>query len=92
MNELINIPINVPYSGTAPIKANQTNSTQPVWRTPTNISELSNRSKKRTCGFFKWANEVDNVVDLQMLAIEKDTNISELEYERDVLKGEVKRP
>ncbi|KAL2893843.1 DNA topoisomerase 3-alpha, partial [Bienertia sinuspersici] len=43
----------------------------------------------RTCGFFKWADEVDNVLDLQMLAIEKDTKISELEYERDVLKGKV---
>ncbi|KAL2903362.1 DNA topoisomerase 3-alpha, partial [Bienertia sinuspersici] len=30
----------------------------------------------RTCGFFKWADEVDNV---------------ELEYERDVLKGKVKQ-
>ncbi|KAL2903850.1 Kinesin-like protein 1 [Bienertia sinuspersici] len=45
----------------------------------------------RTCGFFKWADEVDNVLDLQMLAIEKDTKISELEYERDVLKGKVKK-
>ncbi|KAL2924667.1 DNA topoisomerase 3-alpha [Bienertia sinuspersici] len=30
---------------------------------------------------FKWTDEVDNVLDLQMLAIEKDTKISELEYE-----------
>ncbi|KAL2921935.1 DNA topoisomerase 3-alpha [Bienertia sinuspersici] len=45
----------------------------------------------RTCGFFKWADEVDNVLNLQMLAIEKDTKISELEYERDVLKGKVKK-
>ncbi|KAL2929762.1 C-Jun-amino-terminal kinase-interacting protein 4 [Bienertia sinuspersici] len=46
---------------------------------------------RRTCGFFKWADEVDNVLDLQMLAIEKDTKISELECERDVLKGKVKK-
>ncbi|KAL2927331.1 DNA topoisomerase 3-alpha [Bienertia sinuspersici] len=45
----------------------------------------------RTFGFFKWADEVDNVLELQMLAIEKDTKISELEYERDVLKGKVKK-
>ncbi|KAL2901108.1 C-Jun-amino-terminal kinase-interacting protein 3 [Bienertia sinuspersici] len=46
---------------------------------------------ERTCGFLKWADEVDNVLDLQMLAIEKDTKISELEYEGDVLKGKVKK-
>ncbi|KAL2896588.1 TGF-beta-activated kinase 1 and MAP3K7-binding protein 2 [Bienertia sinuspersici] len=34
---------------------------------------------------------LDNVLELQMLAIEKDTKISELEYERDVLKGKVKK-
>ncbi|KAL2943253.1 DNA topoisomerase 3-alpha [Bienertia sinuspersici] len=46
---------------------------------------------RRTCGYFKWADEVDNVLELQMLAIKKDTKISELEYERDVLKGKVKK-
>ncbi|KAL2901503.1 Uroporphyrinogen decarboxylase [Bienertia sinuspersici] len=52
---------------------------------------MPNLRKKRTCGFFKWADEVDNVLDLQMLAIEKDTKISKLEYERDVLKDKVKK-
>ncbi|KAL2940930.1 Pyocin-S2 [Bienertia sinuspersici] len=43
------------------------------------------------CSHYPWADEVDNVLELQMLAIEKDTKISELEYERDVLKGKVKK-
>ncbi|KAL2922753.1 DNA topoisomerase 3-alpha, partial [Bienertia sinuspersici] len=36
------------------------------------------------CSHYLWADEVNNIMELQMLAIEKDTKISELECERDV--------
>ncbi|KAL2893651.1 putative cysteine desulfurase IscS 1 [Bienertia sinuspersici] len=34
---------------------------------------------KRTCGYFKWADEVDEVKELQFMLFEKDTAISELQ-------------
>uniref|UniRef100_A0A803L7U1 GRF-type domain-containing protein n=1 Tax=Chenopodium quinoa TaxID=63459 RepID=A0A803L7U1_CHEQI len=47
--------------------------------------------EQRTCGFFKWADEVDDVRDLQHLVMEKETRICELEYEMDMMKDKVKR-
>uniref|UniRef100_A0A803MU94 GRF-type domain-containing protein n=1 Tax=Chenopodium quinoa TaxID=63459 RepID=A0A803MU94_CHEQI len=47
--------------------------------------------EQRTCGFFKWADEVDDVCDLQHLVMEKETRICELEYEMDMMKDKVKR-
>ncbi|KAL2901901.1 Chaperone protein DnaK [Bienertia sinuspersici] len=45
----------------------------------------------RTCGFFKWADEVDTVNELQFLVFERDTIISELEYEKELLEADVKK-
>uniref|UniRef100_A0A803NEY2 GRF-type domain-containing protein n=1 Tax=Chenopodium quinoa TaxID=63459 RepID=A0A803NEY2_CHEQI len=45
--------------------------------------------EQRTCGFFKWADEVDDVRDLQHLVMEKETRICELEYEMDMMKDKV---
>uniref|UniRef100_A0A803LR25 Uncharacterized protein n=1 Tax=Chenopodium quinoa TaxID=63459 RepID=A0A803LR25_CHEQI len=47
--------------------------------------------EQRTCGFFKWADEVDDVRNLQHLVMEKETRICELEYEMDMMKDKVKR-
>ncbi|KAL2940303.1 Endonuclease 8-like 3 [Bienertia sinuspersici] len=40
----------------------------------------------RTCGFFKWAEEVDDIVELQQKMFEKDVTIVELQMENDMLK------
>ncbi|KAL2902975.1 3-isopropylmalate dehydrogenase chloroplastic, partial [Bienertia sinuspersici] len=49
------------------------------------------RTVRVNCPTQGRSGQVDNVLDLQMLTIEKDTKISELEYERDVLRGKVKK-
>ncbi|KAL2902054.1 DNA topoisomerase 3-alpha [Bienertia sinuspersici] len=46
---------------------------------------------KRTCGSFKWVDEVDIVNELQFMVFERDTIISELEYEKDLLEADVKK-
>ncbi|KAL2929705.1 DNA topoisomerase 3-alpha [Bienertia sinuspersici] len=46
---------------------------------------------KRTCGFFKWADEVDTVNELQFMVFERDKIISELEYEKELLDVDVKK-
>ncbi|KAL2936235.1 DNA topoisomerase 3-alpha [Bienertia sinuspersici] len=45
---------------------------------------------QKTCGFFKWTHEVQNVDDLQYMVLEKDTALIELEHEKKTLKKEVK--
>ncbi|KAL2896591.1 DNA topoisomerase 3-alpha [Bienertia sinuspersici] len=45
----------------------------------------------RTCGYFKWADEVDEVKELQFMLFEKDTAISELQYEKECLEESVKK-
>ncbi|KAL2938278.1 DNA topoisomerase 3-alpha [Bienertia sinuspersici] len=47
--------------------------------------------EQRTCGFFKWVDEIDEVGDLQMLLQQKDSKIAELEQEMEELKQKVKR-
>ncbi|KAL2893337.1 Sucrose non-fermenting protein kinase 1 [Bienertia sinuspersici] len=47
--------------------------------------------QKRTCGFFKWADEVDTVNELQFMVFERDTIISEIEYEKELLEADVKK-
>uniref|UniRef100_A0A803MUD0 GRF-type domain-containing protein n=1 Tax=Chenopodium quinoa TaxID=63459 RepID=A0A803MUD0_CHEQI len=42
-----------------------------------------------TCGFFKWADEVDDIRDLQQIIVEKDETISDLEHQVDMLKQEM---
>ncbi|KAL2942637.1 Chaperone protein DnaK [Bienertia sinuspersici] len=49
------------------------------------------KAKGRTCGFFKWADEVDTVNELQFMVFERDTIISELEYEKELLEADVKK-
>ncbi|KAL2931415.1 DNA topoisomerase 3-alpha, partial [Bienertia sinuspersici] len=44
----------------------------------------------KTCGFFKWANYLDDIRELQMLVFEKDTKIAELKMEKDFLQDKVK--
>ncbi|KAL2922466.1 DNA topoisomerase 3-alpha, partial [Bienertia sinuspersici] len=44
---------------------------------------------QKTCGFFKWTHEVQNVDDLQYMVLEKDTALIELEHEKKTLKKEV---
>ncbi|KAL2894013.1 Epidermal growth factor receptor substrate 15-like 1 [Bienertia sinuspersici] len=43
-----------------------------------------------TCGFFKWANESDEVRELQFNLLEKDTGLAELELENSLLQEKVK--
>ncbi|KAL2922056.1 Endonuclease 8-like 3, partial [Bienertia sinuspersici] len=43
-----------------------------------------------TCGFFKWADESDEVRELQFKLFEKDTKIAELELENSLLQEKVK--
>ncbi|KAL2926428.1 Murein hydrolase activator EnvC [Bienertia sinuspersici] len=45
----------------------------------------------RTCGYFKWADEVDEVKELQFMVFEKDSAISELQYEKECLEESVKK-
>ncbi|KAL2903911.1 DNA topoisomerase 3-alpha, partial [Bienertia sinuspersici] len=42
-----------------------------------------------TCGFFKWADESNEIRDLQLVIMEKNVTIAELEYETDILKAKV---
>uniref|UniRef100_A0A803LVR0 Uncharacterized protein n=1 Tax=Chenopodium quinoa TaxID=63459 RepID=A0A803LVR0_CHEQI len=51
----------------------------------------ADQKEQKTCGFFKWADEVDDVRDLQHIVLEKETRICELEYELDIMKEKVKR-
>ncbi|KAL2938559.1 DNA topoisomerase 3-alpha [Bienertia sinuspersici] len=39
----------------------------------------------RTCGFFRWADEVNDKREMRFLLLEKDTKIAELEHEIDML-------
>ncbi|KAL2897390.1 DNA topoisomerase 3-alpha [Bienertia sinuspersici] len=45
----------------------------------------------RTCGYFKWADEVHEIRDMQMRLLEKDTEIAELEMEKGFLEDKIKR-
>ncbi|KAL2921995.1 DNA topoisomerase 3-alpha [Bienertia sinuspersici] len=38
----------------------------------------------RACGYFKWADEVHEIRDMQLRLLEKDTKIAELEMEKGV--------
>ncbi|KAL2904854.1 hypothetical protein RDABS01_003564 [Bienertia sinuspersici] len=49
--------------------------------TPTSIS----------FGYFKWADEVNDIRDMQMRILEKDTKIAELEMEKGFLEDKIKR-
>uniref|UniRef100_A0A803MWV0 GRF-type domain-containing protein n=1 Tax=Chenopodium quinoa TaxID=63459 RepID=A0A803MWV0_CHEQI len=49
----------------------------------------SYRPEQKTCGFFKWADEVDDVRDVQQIVIEKEETISDLEHQVDMLKQEI---
>ncbi|KAL2892796.1 rRNA biogenesis protein RRP36 [Bienertia sinuspersici] len=44
---------------------------------------------RRTCGFFKWADESNEIRDLQLVIMEKNVTIAELENETDTLKVKV---
>ncbi|KAL2898932.1 DNA topoisomerase 3-alpha, partial [Bienertia sinuspersici] len=39
----------------------------------------------KTCGFFKWADEVNEIRDLQYKCFEKDTEIADLEMNNNML-------
>ncbi|KAL2905261.1 DNA topoisomerase 3-alpha [Bienertia sinuspersici] len=43
----------------------------------------------RTCGFFQWLDECNDIRDLQYQLLEKECIISELQHENDILKVEV---
>ncbi|KAL2936603.1 DNA topoisomerase 3-alpha [Bienertia sinuspersici] len=45
----------------------------------------------RTCGFFKWVDEPDEVTELQFRLFEKDTEITQLEMEKQMLDEKVRR-
>uniref|UniRef100_A0A803MKI9 Uncharacterized protein n=1 Tax=Chenopodium quinoa TaxID=63459 RepID=A0A803MKI9_CHEQI len=45
--------------------------------------------EQKTCGFFNWADEVDDVRDLQQIVIGKEETISDLEHQVDMLKQEM---
>uniref|UniRef100_A0A803L5E0 GRF-type domain-containing protein n=1 Tax=Chenopodium quinoa TaxID=63459 RepID=A0A803L5E0_CHEQI len=45
--------------------------------------------EQRTCGFFKWVDEVDDIRELQHVVHEKETTICELEHEVEMLKQEM---
>ncbi|KAL2905345.1 TLR4 interactor with leucine rich repeats [Bienertia sinuspersici] len=47
--------------------------------------------KVKTCGFFKWADEVNEIRDLQYKSFEKDTEIADLEMSNNMLEEKVKR-
>ncbi|KAL2931695.1 Protein ZGRF1 [Bienertia sinuspersici] len=44
----------------------------------------------RTCGFFRWADEVNDEREMRFLLLEKDTKIAELEHEIDMLQLKLK--
>ncbi|KAL2894219.1 Heat shock factor protein 1 [Bienertia sinuspersici] len=43
----------------------------------------------RTCGFFQWLDECNDIRDLQYQLLEKECIISELQHENDILKAKV---
>ncbi|KAL2943095.1 DNA topoisomerase 3-alpha, partial [Bienertia sinuspersici] len=45
----------------------------------------------RTCGFFKWEDEIDDIHEMQQLMFEKDVKIAELELHKSELEMKVKR-
>uniref|UniRef100_A0A803N0M7 GRF-type domain-containing protein n=1 Tax=Chenopodium quinoa TaxID=63459 RepID=A0A803N0M7_CHEQI len=45
--------------------------------------------EKRTCGFFKWADEVNDLRELQNIVVEKEETISELEHQVQMLKQDM---
>ncbi|KAL2892338.1 DNA topoisomerase 3-alpha [Bienertia sinuspersici] len=45
----------------------------------------------KTCGFFKWADEVNEIRDLQYKCFEKDTEIADLEMNNNMLEEKVKK-
>ncbi|KAL2921360.1 Non-centrosomal microtubule array protein 1 [Bienertia sinuspersici] len=53
--------------------------------------QWSNIWKERTCGYFKWADEVHEIRDMQMRLLEKHTEIAELEMEKGFLEDKIKR-
>ncbi|KAL2944636.1 Intermediate filament protein ifa-2, partial [Bienertia sinuspersici] len=46
---------------------------------------------KRTCGFFKWEDEIDDIREMQQLMFEKDVKIAEFELHKSELEIKVKR-
>ncbi|KAL2937697.1 hypothetical protein RDABS01_021146, partial [Bienertia sinuspersici] len=46
---------------------------------------------KRARRFFKWVDKFDNVCELQQVVLERDTQIIELEIEKDALKEKIRR-
>ncbi|KAL2894778.1 DNA topoisomerase 3-alpha [Bienertia sinuspersici] len=45
----------------------------------------------KTCGFFKWADQVNEIRDLQYKCFEKDTEIANLEMNNNMLEEKVKK-
>ncbi|KAL2931119.1 Protein ZGRF1 [Bienertia sinuspersici] len=45
----------------------------------------------RTCRYFKWEDEVDEVKELRFMLFEKDTIISKLKYEKECLEESAKK-
>ncbi|KAL2942047.1 DNA topoisomerase 3-alpha [Bienertia sinuspersici] len=45
----------------------------------------------KTCSFFKWADEVNEIRDLQYKCFEKDSEITDLEMNNNMLEEKVKR-
>ncbi|XP_056684884.1 uncharacterized protein [Spinacia oleracea] len=43
------------------------------------------------CGFFRWVPENNAIEDLQFQVLEKDTTISELEYDKKLLEEKLKK-
>ncbi|KAL2922762.1 StAR-related lipid transfer protein 9, partial [Bienertia sinuspersici] len=44
-----------------------------------------------TSGYFKWADEMNEICDMQMTILEKDTEIAELEMEKGYIEDKIKR-
>ncbi|KAL2935481.1 DNA topoisomerase 3-alpha [Bienertia sinuspersici] len=44
---------------------------------------------QRSCGFFKWAEEVNEVRDLQLMLLEKENTIFELEHDKYLLEEKI---
>ncbi|KAL2921026.1 DNA topoisomerase 3-alpha, partial [Bienertia sinuspersici] len=45
----------------------------------------------RTCGFFKWEDEIDDIREMQQLMFEGDVKIAKLELHKSELEMKVKR-
>ncbi|KAL2893734.1 Exostosin-3, partial [Bienertia sinuspersici] len=58
---------------------------------PQSNCSFEDGEEQRTCGFFKWVDEIGEVGELQMLLQEKDSKIAKLEQEMEELKQKVKR-